>query len=61
MQEWRAELFAAMQRVKRMRQLLQAAVEARGTPGSWKHITAQIGMFSYTGMRSAIIFWCAID
>lgn len=48
-QEWRAELLAAMQRVKRMRQLVVDALAARGTPGDWSHITRQIGMFSYTG------------
>lgn len=49
-QEWRAELAAAMARVQRMRTLLRAALESRGTPGSWEHITKQIGMFSYTGL-----------
>lgn len=48
--EWRAELLAAMSRVKRMRGLLEAALGERGTPGSWSHITKQIGMFSYTGL-----------
>lgn len=51
--EWLAELADAMARVHRMRALLRAAVEARGTPGSWGHITAQIGMFSYTGLTPA--------
>jgi len=49
-QEWRGELLAAMKRVQRMRSLLRAALESRGTPGSWAHITDQIGMFSYTGL-----------
>jgi len=48
--EWRVELAAAMARVTRMRALLRGALEARGTPGSWEHITRQIGMFSYTGL-----------
>jgi aspartate/tyrosine/aromatic aminotransferase len=51
--EWRAELAAAMARVLRMRGLLRAALEARGTPGDWSHITTQIGMFSYTGLTPA--------
>ena len=50
---WRAELLGAMQRVQRMRRLLRAALEARGTPGSWAHVTEQIGMFSYTGLSPA--------
>lgn len=51
--EWRGELLAAMKRVQRMRSLLRAALEARGTPGTWAHITDQIGMFSYTGLTKA--------
>lgn len=27
--------------------------ELNGKPGSWKHITEQIGMFSYTGLSEA--------
>ena len=48
--EWRAELLAAMQRVRRMRALLFEALARRGTPGDWSHITRQTGMFSYTGL-----------
>ena len=51
--EWRAELLAAMQRIARMRELLHAALVARGTPGNWDHIVRQIGMFSYTGLTEA--------
>jgi len=47
---WLAELAAAMARVSRMRALLRAALEARGTPGGWAHVTEQRGMFSYTGL-----------
>ena len=39
--------------LQRMRVLLRAALVARGTPGSWDHITQQIGMFSYTGLTEA--------
>ena len=53
LQEWKAELAAAMKRVMDMRKLLRAALEAKGTPGSWAHITSQIGMFSYTGLTKA--------
>lgn len=56
--EWRAELAAAMQRVKGMRVLLRDALHAKGTPPpgtakSWDHIVNQIGMFSYTGLNKA--------
>jgi len=47
---WRGELLSALQRVAAMRAALRAALAKRGTPGSWEHITAQTGMFSYTGL-----------
>jgi aspartate/tyrosine/aromatic aminotransferase len=53
MQEWKTELSQGMARVRRMRTLLRDALVARGTPGSWDHITQQIGMFSYTGLTEA--------
>jgi aspartate aminotransferase len=52
-QEWRAELKAAMERIKRMRALLHAALVERKTPGDWSHVVKQIGMFSYTGLTEA--------
>jgi len=58
-QEWRAELKGAMERVQRMRALLRSALEAKGTPGTWKHITDQIGMFSYTGRCIARRRWAS--
>lgn len=33
-----------------MRQALRDKLESLSTPGSWDHITQQIGMFSYTGL-----------
>jgi aspartate aminotransferase len=36
-----------------MRKLLKAKLVARGTPGNWEHITAQVGLFSYTGLTAA--------
>ena len=37
-------------RIKEMRKGLRERLEKLGTPGSWDHITSQIGMFSFTGM-----------
>ena len=41
-------------RVHRMRVLLADALRAEGAPspdgGDWSHVTAQIGMFAYTGL-----------
>ena len=36
-------------RVIAMRTGLRERLEKLGTPGTWNHITDQIGMFSYTG------------
>ncbi len=49
-QEWRLELENAMKRVASMRVALKAGLVAKNTPGSWEHITSQIGMFCYTGL-----------
>jgi aspartate aminotransferase len=37
-------------RIVEMRSALRAALEAKGTPGTWNHVTDQIGMFTYTGL-----------
>lgn len=33
-----------------MRKALRSELERIGAPGTWNHITDQIGMFSYTGL-----------
>jgi aspartate aminotransferase len=33
-----------------MRKALREELERLGTPGTWDHITSQIGMFSYLGL-----------
>jgi aspartate aminotransferase len=40
-------------RILSMRTALKKAIEAKGTPGTWNHITDQIGMFSYTGLTTS--------
>lgn len=37
-------------RIQEMRTGLRERLEKKGTPGSWGHITSQIGMFSFTGL-----------
>ena len=37
-------------RIIAMRTGLRERLEKLGTPGSWNHITDQIGMFSFTGL-----------
>jgi aspartate aminotransferase len=48
--EWEADLRTMSGRILEMRQGLRDRLEKRGTPGSWDHITSQIGMFSFTGL-----------
>jgi len=49
-EQWRVELKGMADRIISMRQQLRAALEANGAPGTWNHITDQIGMFSFTGL-----------
>merc|ERR1712187_821800 len=51
--KWRSELKSMANRVLEVRALLRKGLEAKGTPGTWNHITDQIGMFSFTGMTPA--------
>lgn len=39
-------------RIREMRIKLRQCLEDLKTPGTWEHITEQIGMFSYTGLDS---------
>ena len=38
------------ERIIAMRAGLRERLEKLGTPGTWNHITDQIGMFSFTGL-----------
>ncbi|GAP91953.1 putative aspartate aminotransferase [Rosellinia necatrix] len=48
--EWEDNLRTMSSRVIKMREALRAKLEELGTPGTWNHITDQIGMFSFTGL-----------
>ncbi|XP_031842692.1 glutamate oxaloacetate transaminase 1 [Nomia melanderi] len=48
--EWYGHITTMSGRIKEMRQSLYERLVRLGTPGSWEHITNQIGMFSYTGL-----------
>ena len=50
--EWEANLRTMSGRIIDMRKALRAKLEVLGTPGSWNHITDQIGMFSFTGLTA---------
>jgi len=51
--KWKAELKSMADRVLEVRSLLRSGLESKGTPGTWNHITDQIGMFSFTGLKPA--------
>ena len=49
--EWEANLKTMAGRIMDMRKALRSKLEElNGKEGSWKHITDQIGMFSFTGL-----------
>ncbi|XP_012687712.1 aspartate aminotransferase, cytoplasmic [Clupea harengus] len=50
-QEWKDNVKTMADRVLLMRAQLKAKLLALGTPGTWEHITEQIGMFSFTGLN----------
>lgn len=51
--QWLGELVAVTDRITRMRKLLRENLEKIGAPGTWNHVTDQIGMFSFTGLTPA--------
>merc|ERR1711892_1237871 len=52
-QDWKDCIKTMADRIINMRKGLRERLEQLGTPGSWNHITDQIGMFSYTGLSPA--------
>jgi aspartate aminotransferase len=51
--EWEANLRTMSGRIIDMRKALRGKLEELKTPGTWNHITEQIGMFSFTGLSEA--------
>jgi aspartate aminotransferase len=49
-QRWADELEKVSKRIIEVRGILRKQLEDLKTPGTWEHITDQIGMFSYTGL-----------
>ncbi|MED6245833.1 Golgi Transport [Ataeniobius toweri] len=49
--EWKDNVKTMADRVLLMRDQLKNKLLALGTPGTWDHITQQIGMFSFTGLN----------
>lgn len=48
--QWKIELKEMADRILEVRALLRKGLEDKKTPGTWNHITDQIGMFSFTGL-----------
>ncbi|KAJ5249184.1 hypothetical protein N7468_000635, partial [Penicillium chermesinum] len=48
--DWHRDLEVMSSRIKSMRQALYDELVRLQTPGTWKHIVEQNGMFSYTGL-----------
>lgn len=49
--EWMECIQTMSSRIITMRKALYDELVALKTPGTWEHITQQIGMFSYTGLN----------
>lgn len=51
--QWEEDLRTMSGRIIEMRTALRGKLESLKTPGTWNHITDQIGMFSFTGLNEA--------
>ncbi|TKA56092.1 hypothetical protein B0A55_11982, partial [Friedmanniomyces simplex] len=49
--QWEEDLRTMSGRIKDMRKALKEHLDKLETPGTWNHITEQIGMFSFTGLN----------
>ncbi|EGD90926.1 hypothetical protein H112_01509 [Trichophyton rubrum D6] len=49
--QWLVELKGMADRIIEMRALLKENLEKLGSKHDWSHITSQIGMFAYTGLK----------
>lgn len=50
-QQWLGEVKGMADRIIEMRALLKKNLEQLGSKHDWSHITSQIGMFAYTGLK----------
>uniref|UniRef100_U4LKD7 Aspartate aminotransferase n=1 Tax=Pyronema omphalodes (strain CBS 100304) TaxID=1076935 RepID=U4LKD7_PYROM len=50
-QQWLSEVKGMADRIITMRALLKGNLEELGSKHNWDHITSQIGMFAYTGLK----------
>ncbi|XP_049887444.1 aspartate aminotransferase, mitochondrial [Pectinophora gossypiella] len=49
--QWLCDVKMMADRIISMRKALRSGIEGAGSKRSWKHITDQIGMFCYTGLK----------
>jgi len=49
--QWREECKAMADRIIEMRSLLKSQLASAGSTRSWDHLTDQIGMFAFTGLK----------
>lgn len=56
---WETELKSMSARIQTMRSELRRLLEQKLPNTSWKHVTDQIGMFSYTGLTKEQVDHCA--
>ncbi|XP_054715714.1 aspartate aminotransferase, cytoplasmic-like [Uloborus diversus] len=49
--KWQEQMTEMSGRIIKMRAILKQKLDELDTPGKWNHITAQTGMFSYTGLN----------
>lgn len=54
-QEWTQNVKTMANRIQGMRTELRSTLEKLGTPGTWHHVTDQIGMFSFTGLTPEMV------
>ncbi|ENN73095.1 hypothetical protein HUJ04_004305 [Dendroctonus ponderosae] len=50
-EEWKASIAGIAARLKQMRTYLREELERLGAPGSWAHITNQVGLFCFIGLN----------
>jgi len=50
-QQWLGEVKGMAERIIKMRALLKENLEKLGSKQDWSHITSQIGMFAFTGLK----------
>jgi len=56
-EQWKGQLKGMVDRILLMRSSIRSTLEKLGTPGTWRHVTDQIGMFSYTGLTKSQVMY----